>query len=344
MAKSKVNIKDVAAQANVHPSTVSRVLNPLTRSMVSADVAIRVSKIAADMGYTRSPLASGLRTGKSYTIGVIIPDLSNPVFPPVVRGIERTLEAQGYIAILADSDNNAKSEQAIFDSMKARHIDGLILATAHAEDPVVSECIDDHMPLVLVNRTTDGLGVAEVVNNDELGIELAVSHLTELGHQHIAHLGGPLNTSTGMGRRQAFERLGKLGRFELQMELIHSCSAFTEEAGLRGMRSILAADKPFTAVVAANDLLALGCYDALAEHDLNCPGDVSVTGFNDMLFADRLSPPLTTLHIQHDELGVQAASLLLNEIRNPGSPPQTLTLDPTLIVRESTAILETNTD
>jgi LacI family transcriptional regulator len=193
------------------------------------------------------------------------------------------------------------------------------------------------MPLVLVNRTTDEQGIAEVVNNDKLGIELAVSHLTDLGHQRIAHLGGPPNTSTGMTRRRAFEKLGELGRFELQMELIHSCSAFTEEAGLRGMRKLLAADLPFTAVVAANDLLALGCYDALAELGLNCPRDVSVTGFNDMLFADRLSPPLTTLHIQHDELGVQAASLLLDEIRNPESKPQTLTLDPTLIVRESTA-------
>lgn len=340
MAKSKVNIKDVAAAANVHPSTVSRVLNPSTRSMVSEDVATRVAKIASDMGYARSPLASGLRTGKSYTVGVIIPDLSNPVFPPVVRGIERTLSAEGYIAILADSDNNEKSEQAIFDSMKARHIDGLILATAHTEDPVVSTCIDDGMPLVLVNRTSDEHDITEVVNNDELGIQLAVSHLIGLGHRRIAFLGGPENTSTGAGRRQAFEQQAKLGKFELFSQLVCSCDAFTEDAGLAGMRKILAANESFTAVIAANDLLALGCYDALAERGLKCPGDVSVTGFNDMPFSDRLSPPLTTLHIQHDELGVQAALLLLNEIRNPGMVPKTLTLDPELIVRESTARLE----
>lgn len=340
MAKSKVNIKDVAAAANVHPSTVSRVLNPSTRSMVSEDVATRVAKIANEMGYARSPLASGLRTGKSYTVGVIIPDLSNPVFPPVVRGIERTLSAEGYIAILADSDNNEKSEQAIFDSMKARHIDGLILATAHTEDPVVSTCIDDGMPLVLVNRTSDEQDVTEVINNDELGIQLAVSHLIDLGHRRIAFLGGPENTSTGAGRRRAFEQQAKLGLFELFSQLVYSCDAFTEDAGLTGMRKILAADDSFTAVIAANDLLALGCYDALAERGLKCPSDVSVTGFNDMPFSDRLSPPLTTLHIQHDELGVQAALLLLNEIRNPGLVPKTLTLDPELIVRESTTRLE----
>lgn len=337
MAKSKVNIKDVAAAANVHPSTVSRVMNPSTRSMVSADVATRVQQIAKELGYARSSLASSLRTGKSYTIGVIIPDLSNPVFPPVVRGIERTLAAEGYIALLADSDNNPKSERAIFDSMKARHIDGLILATAHTEDAVVLASIEEHMPLVLVNRTTDEQDVAEVVNNDELGIQLAVAHLTDLGHERIAYLGGPENTSTGMGRRRAFEQQGKLGKFKLRTELVYSCTAFTEDAGLEGMRKILATDESFTAVIAANDLLALGCYDALDEQGLSCPSDVSVTGFNDMPFSDRLSPPLTTLHIQHDELGVQAALMLLEEVRDPGMVPKTLTLDPQLIVRESTA-------
>ena len=341
MAKTKINIKDVAAAANVHPSTVSRVLNPATRSMVSAEVATRVQEIAAEMGYARSSLASGLRTGKSYTVGVIIPDLCNPVFPPVVRGIERTLSAEGYIALLADSDNNPKSEQAIFDSMKARHIDGLILATAHTEDTVVLDCIGERLPLVLVNRTTDEQDVNEVINNDELGIQLAISHLTDLGHQRIAFLGGPGNTSTGKGRLQAFEQQGKLGKFELRPELVYSCNSFTEEAGRVGMNRILAANKSFTAVVAANDMLAMGCYDALAEQGLSCPQDVSVTGFNDMPFSDRLSPPLTTLHIQHDELGVQAASMLLQEIRSPGMVPRTVTLDPQMVIRESTAALRT---
>jgi LacI family transcriptional regulator len=336
MAKQKINIKDVAARANVHPSTVSRVLNPATRSMVSEDVANRVIRIADAMGYARSPLASGLRTGKSYTIGVMIPDLSNPVFPPVVRGIERTLSGEGYIAILADSDNNPKSESAIFDSMKSRHIDGLILATAHIEDPIVSACVDEQMPLVLVNRTTDAHGITAIINNDELGIQMAVLHLVALGHRRIAFLGGPETTSTGRDRRRAFEKQGESGVFEMDGRLISSCSAFTEAAGHARMAEILDNDNAFTAVVAANDLLALGCYDALQERGLSCPDDISVTGFNDMPFVDRLSPPLTTLHIPHDELGVQAARLLLEEIRDPDFEARTVRLDPTLIVRGST--------
>lgn len=337
MAKRKVNIKDVAARAEVHPSTVSRVMNPETRSMVSERVAERVTRIASEMGYTRSPLASGLRTGRSFTIGVIIPDLSNPMFPPIVRGIERTLEAEGYIAILADSDNSQKSERAIFDSMKSRRIDGLILATAHIEDPIVDDCIEEQLPVVLVNRTIDTHDVTEVINNDELGIQLAVSHLIELGHKQIAFLGGPQNTSTGRDRYRAFRNLAHNGQFDLNPDLCASCTAFTEAAGHIGMLGILDRNKPFSAVVAANDLLALGCYDALEERGVSCPGDVSVTGFNDMPFVDRFSPPLTSLHIPHDELGVRAANLLLTEIRDSHAPRTTIRLDPVLVVRGSTA-------
>jgi len=337
MAKRKVNIKDVAARADVHPSTVSRVMNPETRSMVSERVAERVTRIAGEMGYTRSPLASGLRTGRSFTIGVIIPDLSNPMFPPIVRGIERTLEAEGYIAILADSDNSQKSERAIFDSMKSRRIDGLILATAHIEDPIVEDCIEEQLPVVLVNRTIDTHDVSEVINNDELGIQLAVSHLIELGHKQIAFLGGPQNISTGRDRYRAFRNLADNGQFELDPDLCASCTAFTEAAGHTSMLGILDCNKPFSAVVAANDLLALGCYDALEERGVSCPGDVSVTGFNNMPFVDRFSPPLTSLHIPHDELGVRAANLLLAEIRNSDAPRTTIRLDPVLVVRGSTA-------
>jgi len=221
--------------------------------------------------------------------------------------------------------------------MKSRRIDGLILATAHIEDPIVEDCIEEQLPVVLVNRTIDTHDVTEVINNDELGIQLAVSHLIELGHKQIAFLGGPQNTSTGRDRYRAFRNLADNGQFELDPDLCTSCTAFTEAAGHTSMLGILDCNKPFSAVVAANDLLALGCYDALEERGVSCPGDVSVTGFNDMPFVDRFSPPLTSLHIPHDELGVRAANLLLAEIRDSDAPRTTIRLDPVLVVRGSTA-------
>ncbi len=337
MAKRKVNIKDVAAKADVHPSTVSRVLNPETRSMVSAGVADRVSRIANEMGYARSSLAYGLRTGRTQTVGVVIPDLTNPMFPPIIRQIERKLAKQGYIAILADSDNDHEYEKAIVQSLMSRNVDGLILATAHRLDSVVITCIEENIPLILVNRTIDAHSVTAVINDDMHGIELAASHLTGLGHKSIAYIGGPQDTSTGHDRFLAFKKLKNAGRFKSHPDLILNCKAFTEAEGHRGFLTLLKKNRKFTAVVAANDLLALGCYDALIELGLRCPDDISVTGFNDMPFVDRLSPPLTSVHIPHDEIGNQAADLLLEKIRNPQSPIRIVNILPELIVRGSTA-------
>ena len=337
MAKRNVNIKDVAAMAKVHPSTVSRVLNPETRSMVSVAVADRVTKIANEMGYARSTLAYGLRTGRTQTVGVVIPDLTNPLFPPIIRHIERTLADQGYIAILADSDNDQSNEMAIVQSLRSRNVDGLILATAHRLDSVVSTCVEDHIPLVLVNRTIDAHSVTAVINDDEHGIELAVSHLIELGHKSIAYLGGPQDTSTGHDRFLAFKKLKRTGMFKSHNDLILNCKAFTETEGHKGFLSILGKRRNFTAVVAANDLLALGCYDAMQELGLNCPGDISVTGFNDMPFMNRLTPPLTSLRIPHDEIGREAARLLLARIQNPDARVRIVNLLPELLVRGSTA-------
>ena len=337
MPKRNVNIKDVAAKANVHPSTVSRVLNPETRSMVSAVVVERVTRIAEEMGYSRSSLAYGLRTGRTHTVGVLVPDLTNPMFPPIIRGIERTLAQEGFIAILADSENDQENEKAIVESLKSRNVDGLILATALRVDSVVDTCVEQRIPLVLVNRTIQARSVTAVINDDEHGIDLAVSHLVDLGHKSIAYIGGPQNTTTGHDRFWAFKKLLKAKRFKSHSELIRNCNAFTETAGRRAFLSILRTGRHFTAVVAANDLLALGCYDALLEFGLECPSEISVTGFNDMPFVDRLSPPMTSIHIPQREIGVQAAQLLLERIRSPESPVRTVNLLPDLVVRGSTS-------
>ena len=305
--------------------------------MVSASVAERVRHIANEMGYARSSLAYGLRTGRTQTIGVVIPDLTNPLFPPIIRQIERKLAEQGYIAILADSDNNHENEKAIVQLLLSRNVDGLILATAHRLDSVVITCVDENIPLVLVNRTIDAHSVTAVINDDAHGIELATSHLAGLGHESIAYIGGPQDTSTGHDRFLAFKHLMNTGRFKSHSHVIRNCKAFTEAEGRRSFLALLKKDRKFTAVIAANDLLALGCYDALSELGLRCPNDISVTGFNDMPFVDRLSPPLTSVRIPHDEIGNQAVELLLEKIRNPQSPIRTVNILPELIVRGSTA-------
>lgn len=340
MRKARVTINEVAAKARVHASTVSRVLNEETRSMVSSEVADRVLAIAGKLGYLPNPLAAGLRTRRSRTIGVLIPDLTNPVFPPIVRGITQTLADAGYVVVLADSNNDVRNAQKIVATLRARHVDGLILATAQREDPVVADVIEHGIPLVLVNRSADKTPVATVTTDDDLGIHLALEHLLELGHRRIAFVGGPQSTSTGYVRYRAFLAAIKERGLEIDRQMIVNGKAFSEASGKESLATIIQTEGvSFTAVVAANDLLALGCFDALEQHGLRCPHDVSVTGFNHMPFVDRFTPSLTTVHIPHRELGIKSAELLLERIANPTIQPRTIRLRPHLVVGRSTRAL-----
>jgi LacI family transcriptional regulator len=341
MKKPLSGIRLIAQRAGVHVSTVSRALNPQTRTMLSHEVATRILKIASELSYTRNPLAFGLKTRRSMTVGVIVPDLTNPLFPPIVRAVERTLGKEGYVTVLADSDNNREMESAILDSLQARQVDGLILATAWLHDDIVTKCQEQNIPFVLVNRTVLDTGVTCVVTNDVHGIHLAVDHLLQLGHRKLTYVGGPLNTSTATGRRAGFFAALKAYRLPVREKLVVDCASFTVQAGAAAARELLGtANRSFTAIVAANDMLALGCYDALTEAGLSCPKDISITGYNDMPFADRFNPPLTTLRIPHDQIGVQSSLLLLRMMRDPKVAVPSMHLEPLLVVRGSTAGLE----
>jgi LacI family transcriptional regulator len=336
-SRSRVTIRDVADRVGVHPSTVSRVLNPATRGRITPEIVAKVNAVAAELGYRPNQTARGLRTNRTQTIGVLIPDITNPLFPPIIRGIEDGLGAHGYTAILGNTDNIAAREAEAVATMRARQVDGLILATARRDDPIVAECIAEGLPLVLVNRTADADGVSSIVNDDALGIALAVRHLKALGHTRIAHIAGPRSLSTGEARRRSFLDIMKSEGLEADAALVAETSAFSEDEGLRACADLIARDLEFTAIVAANDLIALGAYEAISDAGLTCPDDISVTGFNDMPFVDRLTPPLTTVRIPHYELGREAGRRLVELIETPDSPARATTLRPELIVRGSTA-------
>ncbi len=336
-SRSRVTIRDVADRVGVHPSTVSRVLNPATRGRITPEIVAKVNEAASALGYRPNQTARGLRTNRTRTIGVLIPDITNPLFPPIIRGIEDGLGANGYTAILVNTDNIAAREIDAASTMRARQVDGLILATARRDDPIVAECIADGLPLVLVNRTADADGVCSIVNDDALGIALAVRHLKALGHTRIAHIAGPRSLSTGESRRRSFLDVVKSEGLDADAALIAETTAFSEDEGLRACAQLISKNPGFTAIVAANDLIALGAYEAIADAGLKCPDDISVTGFNDMPFVDRLTPPLTTVRIPHYELGREAGRRLVDLIETPDSPARATTLQPELIVRGSTA-------
>jgi LacI family transcriptional regulator len=336
MSQRQVTMRDVARAAGVHPGTVSRVLNPRTRELVNPATADRVDQMAREMGYSLNPIARGLKTRRTFSVGVVIPDLTNPLFPPIIRGIERVLDAAGYTALVASTDGDPARERQRIETLIARQVDGFVIATAERRHPVVADAIAADLAVVLVNRTIEGGGVFAVVPDDRRGSAMAVEHLAALGHRRVAHIAGPQGTSTGLLRYRGFTEAMEDGGLAVEKELIAHAEAFTIAGGQKAARTLLA-ERPPTGIVAANDLLALGAYAALTEAGLRCPEDVSVVGFNDMPFADRFAPPLTTIHIPHGHIGERAAELLLERIDDPAATPQTLMFEPSLTVRDSTA-------
>jgi LacI family transcriptional regulator len=331
-----VTLRDVARVAGVHPATVSRALNEETRALVNKETARRVLEAAETLGYQPNPIARGLKTNRSYTIGVLIPDLTNPLFPPILRGIEDRLETDGYTPLIANTDNDPERELLDMQAMRARQVDGIIAATARRDHRLHDALIDAGVELVLVNRRQEDLPVSSATADDRVGMRLAVEHLVALGHTRIAHLSGPLDYSTGLDRHDSFHETMRAAGLEPDPALVLVAEAFTEAEGARLCGQLLAEGGDVTAIAAANDLLALGCYDVFAERGVRCPEEVAVVGFNDMPFAARFQPPLTTIHIPHYEIGKAAAHLMLERLQDGDVPPRDIRLEPHLVVRGST--------
>ena len=190
---------------------------------------------------------------------------------------------------------------------------------------------------MLVNRTTDDDDLPSVVPDDHDGMRQAVAHVATLGHRRIAHIAGPSELSTGVHRREGFVQGLRASGVALDEQLVVTASRFTEAEGTRLCRELLGRGRDFTAVLAGNDLLALGCIDALRDAGLDCPRDVSVVGFNDMDWSERFSPPLTTVRVPHHRLGVGAADLLLARLAEPQSRARHVVMPVQLIVRASTS-------
>jgi LacI family transcriptional regulator len=332
----RVTIADVARLAGVHQATVSRALNAATESQVNPATAKKIRRVAKEIGYIPNVVARGLRTRLSMTVGVIIPDLTNPIFPLIVRGLEDYLTPRGYTALLANTDRSDATEQRIFDSMMQRHVDGFVFATGHSDHALLAQSRAQGVPVVLVNRGVSELSFPLITGDDRSGVFAVVEHLAQLGHRRILHLAGPVGYSTSEARAEAFVAACAANG------VVYAPSVSTEAFSIAAGRQVIEEQldrnpRDVTAIVAANDLLALGALRAIRAHGLSCPEDISVTGYNDVAFSEDFRPPLTTVSVPYTQMGSEAGRLLLSEINERSEPPFTVTLPVSLVVRESTS-------
>lgn len=342
LATTGPTINDLALHLGVHKSTVSRAMDPARRHLIGAELLQRVEAAARQLGWRPNRAAAALSTGRSRTVGVLLPDITNPVFPPILRGIEDALDAEGYFALLANTsrrEGGTVAAQAAVERMLAQRVEGFIIATALRDDAWLEGLRLGGARVVLVNRTNDAPGgrglLPAVTSDDMLGMRLAVDHLVALGHRQLAHLAGPSGFSTGQARRVGFAQA--LQAHGLAPAAVEDCESYSIGAGEAAMSRLLASGTPCTAVVAANDLIALGALQALQRRGVAVPQAMSLIGHNDMPLLAQISPPLTSVRIQHYEMGYRAARMLLEALQGVPGTASTLVLRPELVVRGSTA-------
>src|SRR5262245_53663526 len=331
--RRRTTLKDVARAVGVNVSTVSRALDPGAAHPVSGPLREKIRKASVRLNYVRNAAASSLRTLRSRTVGVIVPDITDPAYPPIIRGIEDALARHGYVAILANTDGDARRQQRILEAMRARAVDGLILATVARDDPAVARLAAGSV--VTVVRACDNPRLPSVVHDEEDGMRRILAHLVSCGHREVATIAGPQSLSTGFRRYRAFEthrRLLGIGRTKPNAIF---AAAFNESEGERCAEELIAGGQRFTAVVCANDRLAVGAIAALRRHGLRCPEEVSVTGYNDMPLADRLLPALTTVRVQHYKGGHESAELLV-ELMRGATQARHVVLPVEIVIRAST--------
>ena len=307
--------------------------------MVTEEIANKILSAVAEMGYRPNTFAQSLKTNRSYTIGVMVPDLTNPAFALIIKGIDNLLESHGYSVIVANTYNLEEKQQSTLNKFRERHVDGLIIATAKRKEALISDCIGEGTPFVQAVRTSETTGVCSVVSDELIGGNMVISHLAQLGHKRVAYIAGPQFFSTGFERYKGF--LGGMLDNSLQVEndSVIFCDAFSKEEGRNAASKLLALNKKVTAIYVGNDIMALGVYEELEARGLKCGKDISVVGFDDMPFADKFNPPLTTVHTPMINVGTEAARILIDKINDNNMPSRIIKLKPDLIVRASTGRL-----
>jgi LacI family transcriptional regulator len=330
-----VTLKQLAAQARVHPSTVSRVANNDPSLRIASHTRRRIEALLRETEYRPNGVARGLKLRQSFVLAVVIPDITNPFFGALFRGVEDGASPRGYNVLLCNTDGSPERQRSHLQSLHARRVDGVILASSVLKDPSVGWLRHERIPHVLVNRFSDENLDPFVGSDDVLGGRLATRHLIELGHRRIGHLAGKPTVSTGLLRRRGY--LGALAEAGLEPEpdLIVE-AGYTEEGGARAAERLLERPNRPGAIFAVTDMTAVGAFGMARRMGLHIPEDVAIVGYNDIPLASRLIPGLTTVHVPIHEFGAAAARLLIEQIETGEASRSKVIFTPQLMVRGST--------
>jgi LacI family transcriptional regulator len=330
------NMKEIARMAGVSLGTVSHVLNGSAR--VREPLRRRVEEAVQSIGYQPSALARGLRRDKTNMIGMVIPDVTNPFFPAVVRGAEDTAFANGYRLILCNTDNDHSKELVHLNELRTYLPSGLIVIPSDFSDLTrqTESYQQSGAAVVCVDRLPKRWHGDSVTAANEAGAHAATRHLVQLGHRRIAAISGPLHLTNAEQRLRGFRRAMTEAGLAVAPEFLQEASFDLPGGRSRGLLLLRMLPRP-TAIFAGNDMIAMGVIQAIRELSLRCPEDVSVMGFDDLAFSALTNPPLASVMQPGYQLGATAARILLDRVHGDTGPARHVVLQTELKIRESVA-------
>jgi LacI family transcriptional regulator len=340
MPPSRITIADVARRAGVSMMTVSRVVND--KDGVSPATRQRIRLIVNELGYRPSGIARGLATQRTGTLGLVVPDVANPFFSDVVRGAEQIAYQQGYSLLLCNTEEDPQRELDVLQLLEEKRVDGIVVCSSRLAPELLRLALIHYPAAVLVNQhvtLTEGTSiVGAVLLEDEIGGQIATSHLIRRGHRSIGYLSGPAVSFSGQRRGRGYLSALSAAGIEPLPGWVCSCKP-TVEGGQHASQLLLNQYPELTALFCYNDLVAVGALQTSVDMGRRVPEDLAVVGYDDIHLAALVTPALTTCRVDREALGGCATNLLLQHLKpstarnSPGC--ETISLMPELIVRAS---------
>ena len=323
---------DVAQTAGVSLMTVSRVVN--NKDDVSKATRDMVLGVIEQLSYRPSSIARGLATRRTGTLGVVVPDISNPYFASIVRSAEEEAYSQNYSVFLGNTNEDPKRELTVLQSLEDKQVDGLILFSSRLEDDTLFEILEYFPTTVLVFRDKRGFDVGTFKIDDVFGGQVAIEHLLKSGHRNIGLISGPQISLSTSGRLKGYQLALQAAGIPINDNWIRHCRPVVE-GGQETARELLKNYPEITALFCHNDLVAVGVLQTCAELGLRVPDDIAVIGYDDIRIAELVSPTLTTLRVSGTEIGTKTMQMLLEQIEVEAAEPKEIYIRPELIVRAS---------
>lgn len=329
---TRATMADVARESGVSLMTVSRVIND--KGDVSDDTRQRVLAVIERMDYRPSGIARSLATQRTGTIGLLVPDISNPFFADIARGVADAAYLDDYSVFLCSSDEDPTRELEFVASLEEKRVDGLIVCSSRLSRQDLTVALARHSNVVLINRRAADSGASAVLADDEAGARMIMQHFLSRGHRCIAFLAGPVASYSGKARLSGYRSLLEASSITFQPEMVRHCAP-TAEGGAEVAELLLAEHPGITALFCYNDLVAVGALRTCMQRGLKVPHQIVIAGFDDITIADLVNPPLTTCRVPRYDIGVQANRLLLDQINSEPCNGCETVLPVELVVRAS---------